>query len=280
MYRVLIADDEPIERMVISKKLKKMFEGRIEIVQAENGTDALQFYQEQGCRIAILDINMPGMTGLDVARALREQSKEHILIFLTAYDEFDYARQAIAVRALDYLLKPGSDDELSVAMEEALRQAKEQDERRTERSEAAEKKQEAVLEENEGEQSAENDVEKEAKSHDNVRMRIISGEILDYIAQNYQQDISLQDIAGSLGYSEAYFCKIFRQCFSKSFTGYLTEYRIQMAKTLLADVKINIKDISTQVGVRDSNYFARVFKRYVGSTPSEYRNTMLEDGQN
>lgn len=275
MYRVLIADDEPIERMVITKKLKKMFEGRIEIVQAENGTDALVAYQEQGCRIAILDINMPGKTGLQVAKELREQSKEHILIFLTAYDEFDYARQAIAVQALDYLLKPGSDEELSVAVEEALRLVQEQDERRSEK-----KEHENLIKENVNEEaSAEQSSLKDEKNQDNVRMRVIASEIMDYIAGNYQNDIALQDISGALGYSEAYFCKIFRQCFSKSFTGYLTDYRIQMAKTLLADMKVNIKDISMQVGVRDSNYFARVFKRYVGSTPSEYRNSLLESEQ-
>lgn len=275
MYRVLIADDEPIERMVLTKKLNQLFEGQIEVIQAENGTDALDFYQQQKCRIAILDINMPGMNGLEVARQLRNQSKDHVLIFLTAYDEFDYARQAIAVHALDYLLKPGSDEELETAVGEALQIVKEQDERNREKSEQEKnnQNQDKPLKEENTEKELK---EKEENSRDNVRMRAIAGEILGYIDENYQQDISLQDIAGTLGYSEAYFCKIFRQCFSRSFTGYLTEYRIQMAKKLLEDVRINIKDISIRVGVRDSNYFTRVFKRYVGSTPSEYRNSMLD----
>lgn len=277
MYRVLIADDEPIERMVITKKLNKIFSDRIEVIAAENGTDALNFYQEKECRIAILDINMPGMTGLEVARALRKQSRDHILIFLTAYDEFDYARQAIAVRALDYLLKPGSDEELTTAVEEALRLAAEQDERRRMDAEMRNSGLPGIDEEK-TEGFGGTGLESEDQTRDNARMRLIAGEILDYINKNYQEDIALQDIAGALGYSEAYFCKIFRQCFSKSFTSYLTEYRIQMAKKLLADVRNNIKDISMQVGVRDSNYFARIFKRYVGKTPSEYRNSLFETG--
>lgn len=277
MYRVLIADDEPIERMVITKKLNKIFGERIEVIAAENGTEALKFYQEKDCRIAILDINMPGMTGLEVARALRKQSKDHILIFLTAYDEFDYARQAIAVRALDYLLKPGSDEELTTAMEEALRLAAEQDEHRRIDAEMRNSGLPGIDEEK-TEGFGGTGLESEDQTRDNARMRLIAGEILDYIGKNYQEDIALQDIAGALGYSEAYFCKIFRQCFSKSFTSYLTEYRIQMAKKLLADVRNNIKDISMQVGVRDSNYFARIFKRYVGKTPSEYRNSLFETG--
>ena len=79
-----------------------------------------------------------------------------------------------------------------------------------------------------------------------------------------------------MNYSDAYFCKIFKQCFDKSFIVYLTEFRMEQAKQLLADVRINVKDISTNVGYRDSNYFAKVFKRAVGSTPTEYRMEVLK----
>ncbi|MGN0353570.1 MAG: response regulator [Muricoprocola sp.] len=266
MYRVLVADDEPIERMVITKKLNQLFQKRIEVVQAENGKDALELYQKEKCRIAILDINMPGMNGLETARQIRSLGSNPILIFLTAYDEFDYAKQAFAVRALDYLLKPSSDEELEAVMEEALRLAEEQD--------ASQKKKE------EGE-TIPDDMQKNVQDadeavKDNIRMRAIAGDILNYIDEHYKSDISLQDIASSLNYSDAYFCKIFRQCFSKNFTGYLTEYRIEKAKQLLSDIRINIKDVSIQVGIRDSNYFARIFKRYVGKTPREYRNSVLE----
>ena len=74
-----------------------------------------------------------------------------------------------------------------------------------------------------------------------------------------------------MNYSDAYFCKIFKQCFDKNFTTYLSEFRVEKAKQLLADVTINVKEISDKVGYRDSNYFAKVFKRIVGITPSEYR---------
>ncbi len=74
-----------------------------------------------------------------------------------------------------------------------------------------------------------------------------------------------------MNYSDPYFCKLFKQCFEKSFTTYLSEFRVNKAKQLLVDVTINVKEISDRVGYRDSNYFAKVFKRVVGVTPSEYR---------
>ena len=106
-----------------------------------------------------------------------------------------------------------------------------------------------------------------------------SGEIVreakKYIDEHYKEDISLQDVAGVLGYSDVYFCKLFKQNFGKSFIVYLNELRISKAKEFLANPAINIKDISSEAGYRDANYFARVFKRMTGQTPSEYRNGVI-----
>lgn len=85
------------------------------------------------------------------------------------------------------------------------------------------------------------------------------------------EDICLQDVAVQFRYSDAYFCRFFKQNFDKNFIVYLSELRIERAKELLADVTVNIKDIGQKVGYRDSSYFTKVFKRIVGVTPSEYR---------
>ena len=65
---------------------------------------------------------MPGFTGLEVARKIRETDKNCAILFLTGFDKFDYARQAISVRAMEYLLKPYNEQELVFAVEEAIRQ--------------------------------------------------------------------------------------------------------------------------------------------------------------
>lgn len=260
MLRVMIADDEPIERMVVTKKIQKNFDGRLEVVQAENGEEAVELFFSEGCSIAILDINMPGMSGLEAAAKIREADNACSIIFLTAYDEFGYAKKAFSVRALDYLLKPGSDDELIAVLEEAIRLARKAQQKTL------------VQKENRHVESAE-----EEKNADNARMRAVAGAIGDYLQQHYAEDISLQDIAGTMGYSDAYFSKIFKQCFDKNFTVYLTELRVELAKQMLPDLGVNIKEIGTRVGFHDSNYFTRVFKRTTGMTPSEYRNHVIEE---
>lgn len=248
MIRILIADDEPIERTIIERMIKKNFPENVEIVTAINGREAVKFYKEKQCQIALLDIEMPGINGLDAADAIRKYDKNAVIIFITAFDEFDYAKRAIHVHALEYLLKPVAEEELAANLEEAIWL--------TQKTEKRIPVFKADLQEN---------------HHENIKMNAVAENIRDFIAKHYKEDISLQDVAGSLNYSDAYFCKIFKQCFDKSFLVFLTEYRVEKAKGLLADMSINIKDVSTEVGYRDSNYFARVFKRSAGITPTEYR---------
>lgn len=108
-----------------------------------------------------------------------------------------------------------------------------------------------------------------------LRLREVRGMIRDFVEEHYREDIAVQDAARAMNYSDAYFCKVFKQCFGRSFVSYLTSFRVEKARELLADVRINIKDISKQVGYHDSSYFARVFKRLAGVTPSEYRAEVL-----
>ncbi len=250
--RILIADDEPIERMVISKTIQNYFEEELEIFQAENGREAIELFQKNDCHIALLDISMPGINGLDAAEEIRKGNPACSIIFLTAYDEFDYAKRAIKVRALDYLLKPSAKEDLIAVLEEAVYLSR-QDFTKT----------------NVPLYSTE--TEGKDEKPEVVKNQILTEHIREYLETHYMEDICLQDAAEQLHYSDAYFCKFFKQNFEKSFIMYLSELRIEKAKELLADVTINVKDIGQKVGYRDSSYFTKVFKRFTGVTPSEYR---------
>ncbi len=258
--RVLVADDEPIERMVVTKKLRQFFGNQMEIIEAINGREAIELFEKEGYQIALLDIEMPGINGLEVAEKIRETQKPCEIIFLTAFDEFSYAKRAISVKALDYLLKPAVEEELIVCMEEAIALAKCRKE-----MEPQVQQTEIVTE------------TLDEEKIDNLKLKKIKELMKNYLQEHYHEDIALQEVAGHFHYSDAYFCKIFKQCFDKSFIIYLSEFRVEKAKELLADISVNVKDISQRVGYRDSNYFAKVFKRIVGVTPSEYRLALLKE---
>lgn len=263
MYRILVADDEAIERKVLLKKLRRKFlEEDVCFYEAENGREVLQLYEEHGADILLLDIEMPGVTGLDAAEQIRAKDPNCAILFLTAFNEFDYARKAISVHALDYLLKPYDETELFLAVDSAMHYV---DQVKSGKEKPLPMVPTGTAEAGTGvagtpvEETGENGADRSA-----VRMR-------HFVEEHYMEDISVLDIASAFGYSEAYFCKLFKQNFGKNFVTYLTEYRVERAKRLLSDLSSNVKEIGQQVGYADSNYFTKVFRRITGMSPSEYR---------
>ena len=119
--KLLVAEDELIERKVLCKTLQKYLGDLIVLYEARNGREALELFAREAPQVVILDIEMPGYTGLEVARKIRETDKNCGILFLTGYDKFAYAKQAIAVRALDYLLKPYREEKLFQLADELRR---------------------------------------------------------------------------------------------------------------------------------------------------------------
>ena len=264
MYKILVAEDESIERRVLCKILQRQFDGEVEILEARNGREALELALAEKPRLAILDIEMPGMTGLEVARQIRRERLNCMILFLTAYDNFEYARQAISVQAFDYLLKPYDEGELIMSVETAINMSNRLSKNRL------------YLEFLRPETEA--PAEAAEERGEPVRLSGVRERIEAYIDGNYASDLSLQTISQALGYSEVYFCKLFKQCFRVNFSAYLNAYRIARARELLRTTDLGIKDVSLACGYADSSYFARVFKRQTGQTPTDYRMSLNDSG--
>lgn len=111
MYTLLIADDEKLERDAIEHIINKSGLS-ITIYKAKNGREAVECIQNNRIDIALLDINMPGINGIEAAKRIKEISHQCILIFLSALNTFDFAQEAIRTGARDYLVKPVSSHEL------------------------------------------------------------------------------------------------------------------------------------------------------------------------
>ena len=92
-----------------------------------------------------------------------------------------------------------------------------------------------------------------------------------YIADNLKEDINLKDTAAKFNLSPYYFSRTFKKVFGYGFSDYLNLIRINKAKELLKDDSLSVKEIGYLVGYNDPNYFSKVFKKYEGVTPTEYR---------
>ena len=276
MYRVLLVDDEQIERMALAKKIDRYYGDKVEIYHAVNGREAVAMCGEQKNDIVIMDISMPEMNGVMAAKYIRKMDDECSIIFLSAYDDFEYARNAIKVRALYYLLKPCDMNDLLAVMDTALQKLDKENAVNGNSISGKEQNKETEI----CGSNANNVRENRPKRTDNVRNsdeQTTIKYLKEYVENNYIYDISMQEAAEEMGYSDAYFSKLFKQYFNQNFTAYLTEYRIKKAKELLSNTNHSIKDISRIVGYTDSNYFAKIFKRLVGEIPSKYRENLTEN---
>ncbi|MFC5469589.1 helix-turn-helix domain-containing protein [Cohnella suwonensis] len=119
MYRLLIADDEYPIREGLKHLIVETFDSIKTIALAEDGETALRLIGEFKPDIVILDINLPDMSGLEVARLIRENDSDIPLLFLTGYESFAYIREAVGLQAADYLLKPVTKDELASGLRRA-----------------------------------------------------------------------------------------------------------------------------------------------------------------
>ena len=99
--------------------------------------------------------------------------------------------------------------------------------------------------------------------------------LTEYIISNFDKDISLESAADVIRISPFYLSKLFKKETGMNFIDYLTEFRIRKAKEFLAVPTNNIKDVCYMVGYKDPNYFARVFKKMSGITPTEYKDKKI-----
>jgi two-component system, LytTR family, response regulator AlgR len=112
--RVMVVDDEPLARQRLARMLASI--AGVELVaEAENGAQALMLYRQHRPELLLLDIEMPGMNGIELARQLAAERPPPAVIFCTAYDQ--HALAAFDARAVAYLLKPVAASRLQEALQ-------------------------------------------------------------------------------------------------------------------------------------------------------------------
>lgn len=261
MIRLLIADDEKLEREALAELVQRRFEREVVLEVAENGRKAADTAVLWGADLILMDIEMPGMSGLDAARAVLAQRPSCRVIFVTAYSLFQYAHEAVHLGACDYLLKPVDPDELEASVRRAMRQI--ETERKLEELAAARPQPEQTDTEEEAEDAPE--------EGENSQTALVMAHVRRYLEDNYMFDLSLDSVGEILHISPAYLSAQFKKYQKMNFLDCLTELRINAAKELLADPFRSSAEVASMVGYEDASYFARAFKKRTGMTPTQYR---------
>ena len=246
MYKVVVVEDERLVRQGIVMETEWSIMDCVVVGEADNGEDGYEMIKRYSPDLVITDIKMPGMTGLEMREKLRDEEIMPYVIFLTAYDDFAYAQQAIRLNTVDYLLKPFKDGQL----EETIRTLLEKTQKRRE----AEKEKNPELQLKKGDKS-----------------KYIEDAIA-YIDDNYANpELSVKAVAEHLRISEGHLSHLFRKETNFTVMAYVTNCRIRAAKNLLKDYTYKVYEVAEMVGYRDITYFGMIFKKHVEVTPSEYQ---------
>ncbi|AOZ93688.1 response regulator transcription factor [Paenibacillus crassostreae] len=115
-WKVMIADDEAIIREGIKRSVDWGELGLTVVTEAEDGEEALENAIQHGIHIALVDLNMPIMHGIELMKRLREQLPDCKIVVVTGHDEFTYAQESIRLQVNDYILKPADPLQLTQIM--------------------------------------------------------------------------------------------------------------------------------------------------------------------
>lgn len=200
---------------------------------------------ERNPDLVMCDIYMDGLSGLELAKSVRDKNDLIAFCFISAYDKFEYAVSAIKLGAVDYLTKPLKKEELISVVERIIS-----------------KKNDGDLEQAQGLDAGGN-----AERTNNQIVNLIVGEI----EENCAKEHSLDRYAKKYGYNTSYLSALFKKEMKKSFLEFLIGFRMEKAKGLLTSTPLSVSEISYQVGYADYYHFAKAFKQNVGWTPTEYR---------
>lgn len=237
MFRVMLIDDEEPTRLLLKGSIDwKSLD--LEVVgEAGSGIEAINKIDEIKPHIAFVDICMPFMDGIEFSKLAASRYPQLKIIILTAFDEFEYARQCIGLSVYGYILKPIVRMEIYEVLKKVIQS----------------------IHEPAGDTEEYWEIEPSAISR-----------IAKYVEEHYtDSSLNLTSIAQTFGFNPSYLSRRFKAEIGSSFIEYLTECRMKKAINLAKENK-KMFYTATAVGIPDPNYFGRCFKKYMGSTYSEY----------
>jgi two-component system response regulator YesN len=262
MYRVLVIEDSELLRkgLVYTTDWQAL---HCEVVgQADNGIEGEKAILSLKPDIVVTDIRMPGKTGLEMMRDLVGKTEASYII-ITAFNEFEYAREALQMGAVDYLSKPIEDGALERAVGktvDVIRQRQEYKKFKGRLENIEDSKIMLFKEYLTGGGSIQ-------ENHVDVIVR--------FITCHYGEDIGTKEILRNLKISESHSNRLMKEVTGYTVSDYLQNYRIKRACELLSDPSVKVYEVADKVGIRDQRYFSVVFKKLVGLTPREFQNRLF-----
>ena len=248
MYRVMIVEDDKTNQRFYEKLKVWEEEGFVIAGQASHGKEALALMEQNEYDFYLVDVMMPVMNGLEFLQELKNRGVDAPKIIASNYNEFEYVRQGMKLGAMDYLLKPITED----ALRECLQSVRE---------ELWESRDVKIM-------------EQIFKACGADTESGFTKKLMAYFAE-HTRDLNLKDISDEFLLSKDYFGKLFKRQMNENFNQFVLKYKMEYACYLLKDTDDRIYEISDALGYKTTDYFSKLFKEYTGQTPAGYRKDVV-----
>ena len=120
MYKIMLADDEGIVIDSLKFIIEKEFKDTCEVQYAKTGRSVIELAESFRPDVAVMDIQMPGINGIDAMKEIRRSNNHTVFIVMSAYDKFDYAKEAIKLGVMEYITKPMEKTRIIAALQKAM----------------------------------------------------------------------------------------------------------------------------------------------------------------
>ena len=261
---LLLIDDEPLTVKMLKKNIHWSSLGIDEVYTAYDTICARQIIKSCQIHIILCDIEMPGESGLSFIHWLNESTDcDAVSLLLTCHDEFTYAKEAVSLNIMEYMLKPVPYDILENTIRRAVETyLKEQ------------QKKEQILAGQYWQQYA-SKIDKEMISSDPTVHEKIFSDISEYVKQHINEEIDRNKIAVSVHMNADYLSKIFKKKTGITISEYIRLEKLNYSKYLLRNTSLNIAEISSQLCFSSQAHFSNSFKKQFGYSPMEYKNSCV-----
>lgn len=243
--KIMIVEDEQRARRGLHNLITSLSQDYEIVAEAVDGKQALELIPVVQPEVVFTDLKMPKMDGIALIKAARAMEWDIRFVIVTAYEEFDIARQAISLDVSEYLVKPVTYEETEAVLERL----------RARKTVGRDLRIRSLMEEY-----------PEAHPH------VIKA--LNIIEKSYSARINQKELAENLGITQEYFSYLFNKDIGEPFSKFLKKYRIFAAKQLYQKGGVKKEEVPYQVGFADSKYFSKVFREVAGISVAEYLKTL------
>lgn len=232
-----------------------------EVFIAYDAAQAMAVLDSRPVDVVLCDIEMPGESGIELLRRVRERNLDVAFIILTCHAKFEYAQEAVRLGCEDYILTPAPYSQIGNAVFGMVNRLIE---KRAKESAAKY-----------GAQWLEDQARSAREAQGDHRTPAeIAESAARYILENLSGALSVKRLAGRLYLNADYLNRIFKREKGVSINQFIIRERMALAARLLENRALSISTIAAQVGYQSYPYFDSTFKRVYGVTPTQYRERM------